>query len=121
VRTLVRQLCSKGIYDIGTVCPKELVPFFVSCCFTDDPEQSTFMAYAGADLVLLQQAQMQAEVRIHLHTCNSLLSSEGGNLQNSTLKPESNGPWMVCAPAGVFGGGAAATARRPALLLLGSA
>eukprot|EP00955_Chlamydomonas_euryale_P100053 365255-Chlamydomonas_euryale.AAC.32 len=45
VHMLVRQLQSKGIYDVGTVCPGTLEPFFRRCQFTDDPEQSTFMAY----------------------------------------------------------------------------
>lgn len=31
VRMLVRQLQSKGIYDVGTICPRAVEPFFRRC------------------------------------------------------------------------------------------
>ncbi|KAG1668824.1 hypothetical protein FOA52_004918 [Chlamydomonas sp. UWO 241] len=72
VRLLVRQLQSRGIYDVGTVCPAEAESFFRLCRFADDPEQSTFMAYprggaaatgAGSDAAGQRTAAQESPTR----------------------------------------------------------
>ncbi|GAX86629.1 hypothetical protein CEUSTIGMA_g14037.t1, partial [Chlamydomonas eustigma] len=57
VKTVVQQLLTLGIYDIGMVGPPELDTFFSRCSFGEDSQQSTFMSYKRTPLPIIKSGK----------------------------------------------------------------
>jgi N-acetylglutamate synthase-like GNAT family acetyltransferase len=58
LKRIVAQISDRGVYDVGTVTPSQLQPFFRSCSFDLDREDSVPMALRHGSSGLFEVEQI---------------------------------------------------------------